>query len=211
MDLIIAAKDRQAVEANKIANSLLEEINLEKSREQTRKAAAAKKREKRKAKKKDKQKLPTSENQIEQQETQSRDDSPIENQEKLDTNSEIVENNQLSQISSKSPSPVNVLPVKNLSSTFKKKTSTMTRKIERYQENLVSKTKQQQEISPPNNIDDDWKEVSGKQKKLTIPHDQYERLFGRNGINLNLLREKTGALVEIENKRAVGDKTILIK
>jgi predicted PilT family ATPase len=88
----------------------------------------------------------------------------------------------------------------------KKKTNTMTRKIERHQENLVSKTKQES-----SNVDDGWQEVIGKQKKVTIPHEQYSRIIGRCGSNLNVLREVTGASIDVENKRAIGDKTILIK
>jgi transcription antitermination factor NusA-like protein len=82
----------------------------------------------------------------------------------------------------------------------------MTRKIERHQENLVSKTKQD-----PSIVDDGWQEVIGKQKKITIPHEQYSRIIGRSGSNLNVLREVTGASIDVENKRAIGDKTILIK
>jgi ankyrin repeat domain-containing protein 17 len=52
MEIIINAKEKQAQEANKIANSLLKEIDAEKIREKSKKAAAARKREKRKMKKK---------------------------------------------------------------------------------------------------------------------------------------------------------------
>ena len=52
MEIIINAKEKQAQEANKIANSLLKEIDAEKVREKSKKAAAARKREKRKMKKK---------------------------------------------------------------------------------------------------------------------------------------------------------------
>ncbi|CAF4538652.1 unnamed protein product, partial [Didymodactylos carnosus] len=59
--------------------------------------------------------------------------------------------------------------------------------------------------------EDGWQEVIGKQKKVTIPHEQYSRVIGRSGCNLNVLREVTGASIDVENKRAVGDKTIVIK
>ncbi|XP_064628158.1 ankyrin repeat domain-containing protein 17-like isoform X2 [Lineus longissimus] len=55
MDIIVSAKDRQAAEANKNATILLEELDLEKSREESKKAALARKREKKKKKKKEKQ------------------------------------------------------------------------------------------------------------------------------------------------------------
>merc|ERR1712113_877871 len=56
MDIIRVAKDRQAAEAAKNANSLLEELDREKNIEESKKAAAARKREKKKRKKMEKQK-----------------------------------------------------------------------------------------------------------------------------------------------------------
>ncbi len=55
MEIIVSAKDRQAAEANKNASILLEELDLEKSREESKKLAAARKREKKRRKKKEKQ------------------------------------------------------------------------------------------------------------------------------------------------------------
>jgi len=49
MDIIRVAKDRQAAEAAKNANSLLEELDREKNIEESKKAAAARKREKKKS------------------------------------------------------------------------------------------------------------------------------------------------------------------
>jgi len=54
MDIIRVAKDRQAAEAAKNANSLLEELDREKNIEESKKAAAARKREKKKRKKMEK-------------------------------------------------------------------------------------------------------------------------------------------------------------
>ncbi|GBM44967.1 Ankyrin repeat domain-containing protein 17 [Araneus ventricosus] len=54
-DAIRIAKERQAAEANKNANILLEELDLEKSREENRKAAAARRRERKRKKKREKQ------------------------------------------------------------------------------------------------------------------------------------------------------------
>ncbi len=116
------------------------------------------------------------------------------------------------------PPPVSTItvPRQPVNNTNKKKTNTMTRKIERHQENLASKNKQQETTSTASgislpNTDDGWQEVIGKQKKITIPHEQYSRIIGRCGSNLNVLREVTGASIDVENKRAIGDKTILIK
>jgi hypothetical protein len=213
MDQIISAKERQAAEANKAANNLLKEIDLEKSREQTRKVAAAKKREKRKAKKKGKQQTTT---------TTTTDEPPtpkIEEQQEIEEHIELPPLNlvvdddlRLKMVKTdneqKASSPERATN-KQSAINNKKKTNTMTRKIERHQENLVSKTKQQ---DPSNvNVDDGWQEVIGKQKKITMPHEQYTRIIGRCGSNLNVLRQVTGASIDVENKRAIGDKTILIK
>jgi hypothetical protein len=206
MDQIISAKERQAAEANKAANNLLKEIESEKSREQTKKEAAAKKREKRKAKKKGKQQTTTTTTADEP--TTKVEEQPLEVEEHIETHSSNVDDDlRLNMVKAdteqKPVSPERTVkqPINN-----KKKTNTMTRKIERHQENLVSKTKQESV-----NVDDGWQEVIGKQKKITIPHEQYARIIGRSGSNLNVLREVTGASIEIENKRAIGDKTILIK
>jgi hypothetical protein len=203
MDQIISAKERQAAEANKAANNLLKEIESEKSREQTKKEAAAKKREKRKAKKKGKQQATTID-----EPTVKVEEPPLEVEEHIETPlSNVDDDLRLTMVKTdteqKPVSPERTVkqPMNN-----KKKTNTMTRKIERHQENLVSKTKQES-----TNVDDGWQEVIGKQKKITIPHEQYARIIGRSGSNLNVLREVTGASIEVENKRAIGDKTILIK
>ncbi|XP_023677104.2 ankyrin repeat and KH domain-containing protein 1-like isoform X5 [Paramormyrops kingsleyae] len=54
MDTIVKAKDHQAAEANKNASILLKELDMEKSREESKKQALAAKREKRKEKRKKK-------------------------------------------------------------------------------------------------------------------------------------------------------------
>lgn len=232
MDQIISAKERQAAEANKAANNLLKEIESEKSREQTKKEAAAKKREKRKAKKKGKQQTTTATTTSEESTTKVEEEeeeeepplppqpAPVEVEEHIpvpaknvgeedDPRLPLVKTDTVQQ---KSVSPERTVkqPVNNNN---KKKTNTMTRKIERHQENLVSKTKQESTTTTMTTTmgDDGWQEVIGKQKKITVPHEQYARIVGRSGSNLNVLREVTGASIEVENKRAIGDKTILIK
>ncbi|KAI1285660.1 Ankyrin repeat and KH domain-containing protein 1 [Halotydeus destructor] len=55
VEIIKLAKEKQAAEANKNATILLEEIDMERSKEEVRKQAAAVRREKRKARKKEKQ------------------------------------------------------------------------------------------------------------------------------------------------------------
>ena len=115
---------------------------------------------------------------------------------------------------SSTPEPAPLPSKAQAPSHTKKKTNSMSRKIERHQENLAAKTKQQEtNTAGPTvaNVDDGWQEVIGKQKKVTIPHEQYSRVIGRGGTNLNVLREVTGASIDVENKRAIGDKIIVIK
>lgn len=54
MDIIRAAKDHQAAEANKNAANLLDELDMEKIKEDLKKAALARKREKKRRKKQEK-------------------------------------------------------------------------------------------------------------------------------------------------------------
>jgi predicted RNA-binding protein Jag len=208
MDQIISAKERQAAEANKAANNLLKEIESEKSREQTKKEAAAKKREKRKAKKKGKQQTTTTTTTTADEPITKIDEQPLEVEEHIETPSSNVEDDLRLKIIKTDTEQKPSSPERTIKQSInnKKKTNTMTRKIERHQENLVSKIKQES-----TNVDDGWQEVIGKQKKITIPHEQYSRIIGRSGSNLNVLREVTGASIDVENKRAIGDKTILIK
>lgn len=53
----MSAKDRQAAEANKNASILLEELDAEKSREESKRAALARKRQRRRMKKKEKHEM----------------------------------------------------------------------------------------------------------------------------------------------------------
>ncbi|XP_041048902.1 ankyrin repeat and KH domain-containing protein 1 isoform X7 [Carcharodon carcharias] len=78
METIVKAKDQQAAEANKNASILLKELDLEKSREESRKLALAAKREKRKEKRKKKKE--------EQKRKQEEEEARVkENSEKLQT------------------------------------------------------------------------------------------------------------------------------
>ena len=76
VEVIRAAKDYQAAEANKIASVLLEELDKERHREDLKKAAAARRREKKKKKKQEKKKGPDDE--TDEHENQIDDGSSIE-------------------------------------------------------------------------------------------------------------------------------------
>uniref|UniRef100_A0A6Q2ZIT2 K Homology domain-containing protein n=1 Tax=Esox lucius TaxID=8010 RepID=A0A6Q2ZIT2_ESOLU len=77
METIVKAKDQQAAEANKNASILLKELDLEKSREESKKQALAAKREKRKEKrkkKKEEQKRKQEEEEEQEQKTEEEED-----------------------------------------------------------------------------------------------------------------------------------------
>lgn len=67
--------------------------------------------------------------------------------------------------------------------------------------------------------DDDWKEVVRRQKKINVPASAISRVIGRAGCNIKLVREISGAYIDIENQRnsqgeilkTGGDRQIVIK
>ncbi|XP_062379878.1 ankyrin repeat and KH domain-containing protein 1-like isoform X2 [Sardina pilchardus] len=77
METIVKAKDQQAAEANKNASILLKELDLEKSREESKKQALAAKREKRKEKRK-KKKEEQKRKQEEEEEAQTKESETLE-------------------------------------------------------------------------------------------------------------------------------------
>ncbi|XP_030882000.1 ankyrin repeat and KH domain-containing protein 1 isoform X3 [Leptonychotes weddellii] len=90
VETIVKAKDQQAAEANKNASILLKELDLEKSREESRKQALAAKREKRKEKRK-KKKEEQKRKQEEDEENKSKENSELPEDEDEEENDEDVE------------------------------------------------------------------------------------------------------------------------
>lgn len=90
VETIVKAKDQQAAEANKNASILLKELDLEKSREESRKQALAAKREKRKEKRK-KKKEEQKRKQEEDEENKPKENSEIPEDEDEEENDEDVE------------------------------------------------------------------------------------------------------------------------
>ncbi|XP_060035411.1 ankyrin repeat and KH domain-containing protein 1 isoform X2 [Erinaceus europaeus] len=90
VETIVKAKDQQAAEANKNASILLKELDLEKSREESRKQALAAKREKRKEKRK-KKKEEQKRKQEEDEENKPKDNSELPEDEDEEENDEDVE------------------------------------------------------------------------------------------------------------------------
>ncbi|XP_053734820.1 ankyrin repeat and KH domain-containing protein 1 isoform X2 [Synchiropus splendidus] len=89
METIVKAKDQQAAEANKNASILLKELDLEKSREESKKQALAAKREKRKEKRK-KKKEEQKRKQEEEEGQKTKDDS-LDMQEQKDDSADETE------------------------------------------------------------------------------------------------------------------------
>ncbi|XP_013368348.1 PREDICTED: ankyrin repeat and KH domain-containing protein 1 isoform X7 [Chinchilla lanigera] len=90
VETIVKAKDQQAAEANKNASILLKELDLEKSREESRKQALAAKREKRKEKRK-KKKEEQKRKQEEDEESKPKESSELPEDEDEEENDEDVE------------------------------------------------------------------------------------------------------------------------
>ncbi|XP_055286955.1 ankyrin repeat and KH domain-containing protein 1 isoform X7 [Moschus berezovskii] len=90
VETIVKAKDQQAAEANKNASILLKELDLEKSREESRKQALAAKREKRKEKRK-KKKEEQKRKQEEDEENKPKENSELPEDEDEEENEEDVE------------------------------------------------------------------------------------------------------------------------
>ncbi|XP_075457815.1 ankyrin repeat and KH domain-containing protein 1 isoform X4 [Ascaphus truei] len=78
METIVKAKDQQAAEANKNASILLKELDLEKSREESRKQALAAKREKRKEKRKKKKEEQKKKLEDDDEEDEEEEEKPLE-------------------------------------------------------------------------------------------------------------------------------------
>lgn len=53
--------------------------------------------------------------------------------------------------------------------------------------------------------------VSCKSKKVQVPSSAISRVIGRGGCNINLIREVSGAHIEVEKQRGSGERVITIK
>ncbi|GAB6028256.1 hypothetical protein CHUAL_002439 [Chamberlinius hualienensis] len=64
--------------------------------------------------------------------------------------------------------------------------------------------------------EEDWKEVvrnpySSRAKKVLVPPSAISRVIGRGGCNINTIREVSGAVIEVEKQKTVGDRSIIIR
>lgn len=56
-----------------------------------------------------------------------------------------------------------------------------------------------------------WKEVVRKSKKVLVPNNAIARVIGRQGCNINTIREVSGAHIEVEKQKGQGDRTVIIR
>ena len=50
-----------------------------------------------------------------------------------------------------------------------------------------------------------------RSKKVSVASSAISRVIGRNGCNINAIREVSGAHIEIDKARSSGDRNITIK
>ena len=50
----------------------------------------------------------------------------------------------------------------------------------------------------------EWKEVSRKQKRISVPSTAISRVIGRGGCNINAVREYSGAHIEVEKQKGTA-------
>lgn len=279
MEIIIAAKERQAQEANKNAVMLLEQLDLEKKHEASKKETAKRKREKRKAKKKgksDKDIIDTKD-----------DDEKFVKTPSPEPAREVIENGRANSIRvvvepiPEATTVSTVGPIKTKNTPLHNSTSKMNGSIEngtvpvspspssRRTNNIrskrtkhvtsesavtsvvstlltvttmvpmspaatvpcstaISSTTSKKSMKTPEKVsiaspkrsvkrDEGWKEVtrkpqSTKAKKVKVASNCISRVIGRGGCNINAIREKSGAHIEVEKQKpGSADRTITIK
>ena len=77
-----------------------------------------------------------------------------------------------------------------------------------------SSKQQRQHQSNQMSIQEDleWKEVSRKQKRISVPSTAISRVIGRGGCNINAVREYSGAHIDVEKQKGQqSDRLIMIK
>ncbi|PIK60415.1 putative ankyrin repeat and KH domain-containing protein mask [Apostichopus japonicus] len=315
-EIIVVAKDRQAAEANKNANSLLEELETEKNREETRKAAQAKRREKKRKKRKEKQQKVTSNStspdepiKDEEEEEEEEDSPPSSTAEKppsattTTTIGVVRTTNSIRTFISKklkegtsstvstttsTTTTTSIIPIPTPSTTpliieevspttyentrsgkekgaddekrnekrqkirdrkeQKKKTQAVKveggrvtdenrgkarkKKLHSLRDEYNNLTPIDGSKKPPvspgdtshmgtfssaspkrgQRREDGWKEVVRRSKKVTIPPSSISRVIGRNGVNINTIRDVTGAHIDVERQNNKGgERNINIK
>lgn len=58
----------------------------------------------------------------------------------------------------------------------------------------------------------EWKEVTRKQKRISVPSSAISRVIGRGGCNINAVREYSGAHIDVEKQKGQqSDRLVIIK
>uniref|UniRef100_A0A669QFM8 Ankyrin repeat domain-containing protein 17 n=1 Tax=Phasianus colchicus TaxID=9054 RepID=A0A669QFM8_PHACC len=240
MESIVQAKDRQAAEANKNASILLEELDLEKLREESRRLALAAKREKRKEKrrkKKEEQRRKLEEIEAkskenfelqaaqEKEKLKAEDDPevPMEPPSATTTTTIAVTNTQSNK---KQPSVLVTCPKDERKTVTGKSSIKLSEVISEVTSNSLSTCTKSgpSPLSSPNGKltiaspkrgqkrEEGWKEVVRRSKKVSVPSTVISRVIGRGGCNINAIRECTGAHIDIDKQKdKTGDRIITIR
>ncbi|XP_055955121.1 ankyrin repeat domain-containing protein 17 isoform X1 [Patella vulgata] len=83
--------------------------------------------------------------------------------------------------------------------------------------NLGSKVNQSTSPKKGQKKEEGWKEVVRKMpcvsrlKKVSVPANAISRVIGRGGCNINAIRDVSGAHVEVEKQKGMGERSITIK
>ncbi|VDM51908.1 unnamed protein product [Angiostrongylus costaricensis] len=232
MDLIVKAKNAQAEEANRAAESLLALLAEEEEAARSKKQAKMRKKEKRKEKKAKKQDFTEKERNVATPaETQTRvqQSSPINRVKEESENNDRVP--KMRAVEEQLPSSV-VSERSSVSLNRQQKRSAIRRS-----RNESGKSSNGQTLTPLSNTvvssknavpsvlvsksavhADDWVKASKKSKAsrrrsstLSVGSSVIARVIGRGGANINAIREATGASIEVEKQSATLKKAKLPK
>lgn len=50
-----------------------------------------------------------------------------------------------------------------------------------------------------------------RSKKVSVPANAISRVIGRGGMNINTIRESSGAHIEVEKQKGQGERTVIIR
>eukprot|EP00118_Oscarella_pearsei_P003104 m.12968 g.12968 ORF g.12968 m.12968 type:complete len:2147 (+) comp24414_c0_seq2:49-6489(+) len=229
-DIIVSARDRQAAEANRHANSLLRELALERTKEENRKAAASRRRDKRKRQKQ--RRVLEKDEREKAKMTQrtapdgSESESPLAGitatasyavTEPEETTPEVEKTQQVARVaqrpsvSAKTPSEsgkkANLRKEKRLPSGSGGETSTPALATSPPSSNEATTSPRK----GGRRSEEGWKEVVRKSKRMAIPAAVVTRIVGRGGLNLTAIRESTGAHIDLDRCKSSQERILTIK
>lgn len=228
-EIIISAKEKQAQEANRAANNLLKELDLEKNREKNKKEAAARKREKRKMKKK--QQLVKNQTLAQNLSDEAKKSSESESEEeyrkeftKLSEQSVIKQQPLVAPITVKVPNnnDTSRKPSKMKSDELSRSTKISAINMEPKKEINESSLAALDDFEPfetkippsRKKVDEGWKEVKHypKPKRVYVSNSVLSRVLGRSNCNIKTIYDLTGCLLEVEDKKFsnASEKSVIL-